>query len=347
MWTLKSARLSRHVASARYARTSTLSIRLFASHAQLPSEPLSVKVSDAEVNAGKLDWRNVEIATRALHRDGLVVLEGLIRHEKLDKLNRKMVEDAYVLQAMGDDGPFNYNKGNIQQDPPLTKQWWEPSIFVNPIVTQVTSTTLGPDPRMSFISGNTALGPSTDGDGDPPQAQPTHTDADFDHPSSPFALVVNVPLVTMTPANGSTEVWLGTHAGSDLSVQEGRHGERASGRIREELLRRRREERPPCQPVVPKGAVVVRDLRLWHGGMPNLSKDPRVMLAMIHFAPWYRNPMLVEMANELKPTLSNERTGLQVQGSFMPEEEVEKRYLNRPYGNAYDFSQQQALEGIF
>ncbi|KAL0264468.1 hypothetical protein SLS55_000418 [Diplodia seriata] len=241
MWTLKSARLSRHVASARYARTSTLSIRLFASHAQLPSEPLSVKVSDAEVNAGKLDWRNVEIATRALHRDGLVVLEGLIRHEKLDKLNRKMVEDAYVLQAMGDDGPFNYNKGNIQQDPPLTKQWWEPSIFVNllthhyripdPIVTQVTSTTLGPDPR--------------------------------------------------------------------------------------------------------------------HGGMPNLSKDPRVMLAMIHFAPWYRNPMLVEMANELKPTLSNERTGLQVQGSFMPEEEVEKRYLNRPYGNAYDFSQQQPLEGIF
>ncbi|KAL1636691.1 hypothetical protein SLS58_009678 [Diplodia intermedia] len=296
-------------------------------------------VSEAEVNAGKLDWRNVEIATRALHRDGLVVLEDLIKYEKLDKLNRKMVEDAYVLQAMGDDGPFNYNKGNIQQDPPLTKQWWEPSIFVNvlthhcripdPIVTQVTSTTLGPNPRMSFISGNTALGPSTDGDGDPPQAQPTHTDADFDHPSSPFALVVNVPLVTMTPANGSTEVWLGTHAGSDLSVQEGRHGERASGRIREELLRRRREERPPCQPVVPKGAVVVRDLRLFH------------------FAPWYRNPMLVEMANELKPTLSNERTGLQVQGSFMPEEEVEKRYLNRPYGNAYDFSQQQPLEGIF
>lgn len=293
MWTLKSARLSRHVASG----ASTVSVRLFASHANLPSKPISVRVSETEVNAGKLDWRNVEIATRALHRDGLVVLEDLIKHENLDKLNRKMVEDAYVLQAMGDDGPFNYNKGNIQQDPPLTKQWWDPSIFiskflpltllknccyppvfppflpsffgaphsppliVDPIVTQVTSTTLGPSPRMSFISGNTALAPSTDG-GDPPQAQPTHTDTDFDHPSSPFALVVNVPLVSMTPENGSTEVWLGTHAGSDLSVQEGRHGERASGRIREELLRRRREERPPCQPVVPKGAVVVRDLRL-------------------------------------------------------------------------------------
>ncbi|OJD34470.1 phytanoyl-dioxygenase [Diplodia corticola] len=346
MWTRNSARLSRQVTSVRHARTSTVSIRLFASHAILPSEPISVRVSEAEVTAGRLGWRNVEIATRALHRDGLVVLQGLIKHENLDRLNKKMVEDAYVLQAMGDDGPFNYNKGNIQQDPPLTRQWWDPSIFVNPIVTQVTSTTLGPSPRMSFISGNTALPPSPDG-GDPPQAQPTHTDADFDHPKSPFALVVNVPLVEMTPANGSTEVWLGTHATSDLSVQEGRHGERASGRIKEELLRRWREERPPCQPVVPKGAVVVRDLRLWHGGMPNLSKDPRVMLAMIHFAPWYRNPMFVELADELKPALSNERTGLQVQGKFMPGEEVEKRYLNRPYGNAYDFSQQEPVEGIF
>ncbi|GME37228.1 Phytanoyl-dioxygenase [Neofusicoccum parvum] len=237
-----------------------------------------------------------------------------------------MVEDAYALQALGDDGPFNYNKGNIQQDPPLTQQWWDPSIFVNPIVTQITSTTLGPHPRLSFISGNTALPPSA---GAPPQAQPTHTDADFDHPASPFALVVNVPLVAMTPANGSTEVWLGTHAGSGLAAQEGRHGERASGRIRRELLEGRRAERAPSQPEVPKGAVVVRDLRLFH------------------FAPWYRNPMAVEFADELAPLLGGERTGLQVQGAFMPAAEVERRYLNRPYGNAYDFSQQQPVEGVF
>ncbi|KAL1624736.1 hypothetical protein SLS56_007712 [Neofusicoccum ribis] len=100
----------------------------------LPSTPISVKVSRSEVNAGKLDWRNVEIATRALHRDGLVVLEDVIEHERLDRLNRKMVEDAYALQALGDDGPFNYNKGNIQQDPPLTQQWWDPSIFVSELL---------------------------------------------------------------------------------------------------------------------------------------------------------------------------------------------------------------------
>lgn len=57
--------------------------------------------------------------------------------------------------------------------------------------------------------------------------------------------------------------------------------------------------------------------------------------------------MCVEFADELAPLLSGERTGLQVQGTFMPQDEVEKRYLDRPYGNSYDFSQQQPVEGVF
>jgi ectoine hydroxylase-related dioxygenase (phytanoyl-CoA dioxygenase family) len=84
----------------------------------------------------------------------------------------------------------------------------------------------------------------------------------------------------MTPENGSTEVWLGTHSDTGLHVQEGEHGERASGRIKLDELEKRRLDRPPCQPVVPKGSLVVRDLRLWHAGVGNQMKDPRVMLAM-------------------------------------------------------------------
>lgn len=125
--------------------------------------------------------------------------------------------------------------------------------------------------------------PSTSPDAPPPQRQPVHSDADFAHPSHPFALVVNVPLVTCRPANGATEVWLGTHTGAEWSgvhVQEGAHGERASGRIREEVLARREKVRGPSQPVVGKGSVVIRDLRLWHAGMPNSGQEARVMLAM-------------------------------------------------------------------
>ena len=116
--------------------------------------------------------------------------------------------------------------------------------------------------------------------GSSPQRQPVHSDADFAHPNHPFALVVNVPLISMTPENGSTEVWLGTHNGSGIHAQQGAHGERASGRIRTDLLEERKKVRPPSQPIVPKGSIIVRDLRLWHAGMPNWSNDIRVMLAM-------------------------------------------------------------------
>ncbi|KAB2109442.1 hypothetical protein AG0111_0g242 [Alternaria gaisen] len=309
----------------------------------LSSTPISIVPSASEVKAGRLNQRNLEIAIRALSRDGLVVLEDMVDHAVLDRLNKKMVQDALELQARKD-SPFNYNKGNIQQDPPMTNEWFSDEIYINPIVTQVTSTTLGPGPLLRFMSGNTALPPTASS---PPASQPTHNDADFDHPLIPFALVVNVPLVTMTPENGSTEIWLGTHQGTTIADQEGEHGDRASGRIKQHLLDARREVRPPSQPVVKKGSIVVRDLRLWHGGKPNLGQDPRVMLAMIHFAPWYRNSMQVEFAEELADRLSYEKTGLQIAATYVSSEHLLKSYLNRPYGNAYDFDQTEKIEGIF
>jgi len=153
--------------------------------------------------------------------------------------------------------------------------------YLDPIVTQVTSTTLGPFPLVSFISGNTALPPTATSS---PTAQLAHTDAPFDHLDLPFALVVNIPLVTMTPENGSTEVWLGTHSITTLACQEGVHGDRASGRIKTKLVEERKKVRGPCQLIVSKGSVVIRDLRIWHNGMPNSSKVPRVILAMSKLA---------------------------------------------------------------
>ncbi|KAJ9632027.1 hypothetical protein H2203_000428 [Taxawa tesnikishii (nom. ined.)] len=192
-----------------------------------------------------------------------------------------MVSDARTLQAKGKDGPFNYNIGNLQQDAPPVLSYFHPSIFMNPFATQITTHVLGPKPKWTFCSGNTAV-PTAEGM--EPQRQPVHSDADFSHPTHPFALVVNVPLVTMTPENGSTEIWLGTHTNAGLHQQEGAHGERASGRIKTDLLEQRKTVRGPCQPVVEKGSVVIRDLRLWHAGMPNLSQDQvRVMLAMSKF----------------------------------------------------------------
>lgn len=64
----------------------------------LSSTPIAIPVSAAEKRNGHLEQRSLEIATRALIRDGLVVLEDMIDHAVLDRLNSKMVEDAYELQ---------------------------------------------------------------------------------------------------------------------------------------------------------------------------------------------------------------------------------------------------------
>ena len=54
--------------------------------------------------------------------------------------------------------------------------------------------------------------------------------------------------------------------------------------------------------------------------------------------------MHVEFAESLRSILDVHGSDLQIQGTFMPEEDIYKRYLNRPYGHAYDFDQIERLE---
>jgi hypothetical protein len=98
--------------------------------AGLSSTPISIVPSPSELKNSQLNQRNLEIAIRALSRDGLVVIEDLVPHATLDRLNVKMVEDAYELQSRKD-SPFNYNKGNIQQDPPMTAEWFSEEIHTS------------------------------------------------------------------------------------------------------------------------------------------------------------------------------------------------------------------------
>ncbi len=79
----------------------------------LSSLPVVVQASPEEVFDGKLTWKNLECAVRALHRDGLVVLENVIEYSRLDALNKKMVEDSRTLQLRGENSPYNYNKGQV------------------------------------------------------------------------------------------------------------------------------------------------------------------------------------------------------------------------------------------
>jgi len=57
--------------------------------------------------------------------------------------------------------------------------------------------------------------------------------------------------------------------------------------------------------------------------------------------------MEVEFAEGLRERLTKEKTGLQVAATFARDELVLQAYLNRPFGNAYDFDQVDKVEGVF
>jgi hypothetical protein len=100
----------------------------------LSTDPIKISPSQSELKVGALTQRNLEIATRALHRDGMVVIEKLIPETLLDRLNEKMVKDALELQARKDT-QYNNNKGYIQQDPPLTADWFSEEIYFSKLNT--------------------------------------------------------------------------------------------------------------------------------------------------------------------------------------------------------------------
>jgi ectoine hydroxylase-related dioxygenase (phytanoyl-CoA dioxygenase family) len=92
------------------------------------------------------------------------------------------------------------------------------------------------------------------------------------HPATAF--VLNVPLCDFTEENGSTEVWPGTHRIVDTSPEDGK------------ALNARAEALASIRTNVPAGALVIRDLRCWHRGMPNRSDHARAMLAIVYVRGW-------------------------------------------------------------
>lgn len=264
--------------------------------------PRLVTPTLAELKASAYDSPNIEAALEGLHQDGFVVLKSVVDVAHIDRLNVQMSKEADDL-LNNNLKPFNQGiKSNILQAPPLTDPGFLfNDVYFNPFVIQVMNAYLGARPIWNFLTGNNAL-PRTSG-----IRQPVHKDITFSHPQCPFFVIVNVPLCSFNTNTGSTEFWLGSHAstsGKDqvfttnteetapanptVKVGEPLH----YGYVLPELVEKRRQMRPPLQPVCEKGDIMLRDVRTWHAGMPNESDNYRVMLALGYQAQWYENHTL-------------------------------------------------------
>src|SRR6478609_4487662 len=237
----------------------------------------AIELTDEDRSADALVGDRLTAAVAALRTDGFVVLKDVVDPVHLDILHARMIAAIESIRSCPD-APYNWNSGNFQQDPPPFPPYLFADVLLNTYAITVTSALLGPGLKNVMYGGNTAL------PGD--QRQPVHADVgqlwpldvlEVAHPAA--QLVINVATVDVSPANGATELWPGTHrelgvgVGDDITIDS-------------ELLAARRAVVPPFQPTMRRGSMLIRDIRLWHAGMPNTTSDPRPMIAMIHTSAW-------------------------------------------------------------
>jgi hypothetical protein len=280
-------------------------------------QAMEIEVTAEELAQEVLSEGHLREAVQAVRTDGFVVLNDVVDPGHLDVLREKMVVDVdLILKAK--DAPHNFVRGNVQQDPPPFAPFVFRDVVANPWVVQVTKAVLGAGVFNRSCSGNTNVPGST--------LQPVHVDSgqlwpnlDEAHPAA--QLVVNIALDEVTEANGSIELWPGSHLdmhqvrGDDIKVDPG-------------LVEDRRLFAPPVRGNTRKGSVLVRDMRLWHRGTPNSSDAPRFMIAMVHNCAWMHRRPRFQYVKGCEPAFENDDLDSQVEFVDGP---IDYLYRNSPY----------------
>jgi Phytanoyl-CoA dioxygenase (PhyH) len=235
--------------------------------------------SARDVHRDGLGPEALAVALRELRDAGLTTVENAIPLQVIDELRT-----AYdTLLDSHPDGRVQNTSGNqhLQMQLPIQPPFSDPQVVTHPVVTQVVGALLGADFTCCYYNSNTALPGSTH--------QAVHRDtsplfrSEVGVPTPPVGIVVNIPLVDFTVENGSTEVWPTTHLITDQPDEAATLDERTAPLASIRLN-------------APAGSIVLRDLRAWHRGTPNMSAHQRTMLAIVYhrgFLGWLHQSMQV------------------------------------------------------
>jgi len=235
---------------------------------------LQITPNDRERAEGALSPPHLEQAVTAIRTDGLVVINDVVDHDQLDQLREQMDKDAQLLYDAKQWSGAGGLPGHLMLGPPPFAPFVFRDIVANPFAIQVSQAILGDSFFNGFYCGNTNCPGS--------QTQPLHRDSghlwpdlEAAHPAA--SLVVNIAPQDVNEENGSIELWPGSHL--DPS---------AGSVIDAETEEARRVVNPPVRGNTKKGSLLIRDMRVWHRGVPNRADRPRHMIAMIHNIGWLR-----------------------------------------------------------
>jgi ectoine hydroxylase-related dioxygenase (phytanoyl-CoA dioxygenase family) len=272
---------------------STLASEHHHSHRTGGGHPFTiVEASPDERAAGALTSERLAAVAASLREHGAAVIRGAVDLERCDLLLEAMM--AELDQAAAKPHALD-SKGHLQHNPPPRAEHLHVDIFANPVAVSVARALLGQGIQLSLYTGNTMLGHTA-------EAQPVHWDefqlwAGLSQAPPAASLTVNIPLVDVTVENGALELWPGTHhdARSGDHVGEGLL-------VPEDWLDTRRADVPPVRVPLPRGALFLRDGRVWHRGTTNTTAHPRPMVAMLYTAWWFR-PYVIDFYPDAEPML--------------------------------------------
>ncbi len=249
-----------------------------------------MQLTPEEIDDGKMTDASLKLALRTLRDAGYVVVENVFDDKFMAELRAAYDEqlERYIAERGGMEGinKKSFGTNHIGMHMPLVPPFADPRIVVNPIALQIMAAALGDQLRCSFYHSNTAY----PGSG----YQPIHRDfppllgTEFQAALPVTHVVCNIPLTSFTEANGSTEVWPGTHLIVDTDPADGRPEQIAE---RAKLL-------PSQRTNLPVGSIVIRDLRMWHRGVPNNSDEVRTMLAIVYQRGWAMHQGPLSMPRE-------------------------------------------------
>ncbi len=241
-----------------------------------------------------LEPDEVERATRILHRDGFVVVAGVLDPGELATLRAGCEEVVAEIVALdpdrtGNRGSHRYSFGasSITRSMLHRPEWR--MLVDHPRITPIITAVFGSDDYSLRSAGGDFCLPGA------VEYQPLHSDmGDFVDPErtphSAFSdprgflttrdlplpyVCVNVLVVDSTPVNGPTRQIPGSqHSRAPIPTPE------------EEPEWMRLSTVCPA----PAGSIMIRDVRAWHGGTPNVSDELRCIPNVEFYAPWFREP---------------------------------------------------------
>lgn len=242
-----------------------------------------VTIGSDEHKKRRLSPANIKTAVESLLEEGFVILENAVSHYPLEVINEKLDEMTNQFQLKQE----GKRKTRIVQNAPASSAYIFREVVANPFVANLSTAVLGKGVYNNLYSVNTNCPAST--------AQPVHRDSghlwtgmEYPHPIA--SLMINIGFDNISKENGAIQLWPGTHLDPEPSLW-----------IPLESQKERERTNPPIYGETQKGSILIRDMRLWHRGMPNYSKKPRHMLSMSHHIYWLERGIPLQLPKESEP----------------------------------------------